>query len=96
MFVDVPTACPFRSIIWEDCQHVLSELWTDHERDDHFSFYLIGKWSLFITIHCTFGGKVRIQVSRASKERRFPITTIPCFRSIFLKPVHGAGIKLLA
>ena len=43
VFGDVPTLAPFEAPVMKDFQHVLSELWTDHERGDHFSLYLIRK-----------------------------------------------------
>lgn len=95
LFVNDPTLAYFRALAIKIAgTGSLSSGRTTNEVN-HFSLDRKEKLTSFLTMHHVLGGKVRVQMSRASKGIGFQITaTLPSLRSISSKPVHGAGTKL--
>lgn len=94
MFVEDLTLAPFRALATKVASTVKLCSERTMNKVNHFSLNRLEDLSLFLKVHHIFGGDLRIQVSRASTARTFPMTaTLPSFTSISSKPVHGAGIK---
>ena len=94
MFVNVPTLALFRALATKIASTVSVSSGRTTSEVNHFSLNGLESLSLFLRVHHIFGGKVRIQVSRAATERRLPITaTLPISEAYLRKPCKPLASK---